>query len=212
MTQFFQVHPVSPQPRLVGRAVDIIRGGGVVVYPTDSGHAMGCHIGDREAMERIRSIRGLDHHHDFTLLCRNLSEVAIYARVGNADYRVLRAHTPGAYTFVLPATREVPRRLLDPKRKTIGVRIPQHPITLALLAELGEPIMSVSLIFPGQDLAPSDPQEIRDRLQHAVDLVIDGGQCGSEPTTVIALSGGLASIVRHGKGDIAPFALAESVV
>ncbi|MDH3688603.1 MAG: L-threonylcarbamoyladenylate synthase [Gammaproteobacteria bacterium] len=212
MAQFFQIHPVSPEPRLVKRAVDIVRGGGVVVYPTDSSHAIGCHIGDREAMERIRRIRRLDHHHDFTLMCRNLSEVAIYARVGNADYRVLRANTPGPYTFILPATREVPRRLLNPRRKTIGVRIPQHPITQSLLAQLGEPLMSVSLILPGQDLALNDPREIRSRLEHEVDLVIDGGYCGWEPTTVVVLSNGVASIARHGKGDIAPFSLAESVV
>lgn len=211
MAQFFQIHPVSPQPRLVERAVNIVRGGGVVVYPTDSSHAIGCHIGDREAMERIRRIRGLDHHHDFTLMCRNLSEVAIYARVGNADYRVLRANTPGPYTFILPATREVPRRLLNPRRKTIGVRIPQHPITQSLLAQLGEPLMSVSLILPDQELALNDPREIRSRLEHEVDLVIDGGYCGWEPTTVVALSNGLASIARHGKGDIAAFSLAESV-
>ena len=185
MAQFFQIHPVSPQPRLIKRAVDIVRDGGVVVYPTDSSHAIGCHIGDREAMERIRRIRRLDHNHDFTLMCRNLSEVAIYARVGNADYRVLRANTPGPYTFILPATREVPRRLLDPTRRTIGFRIPQHPITQALLAQLGEPLMSVSLILPGQDLALNDPREIRSRLEHEVDLVIDGGYCGWEPTTVV---------------------------
>lgn len=210
MAQFFQIHPVSPQPRLVKRAVEIVRDGGVVVYPTDSGYAIGCHIGDREAMERIRRIRGLDHHHDFTLMCRNLSEVAIYARVGNADYRVLRANTPGPYTFILTATREVPRRLLDPTRQTIGVRISQHPITQSLLEQLGEPLMSVSLILPGDDLALNDPREIRSRLEHEVDLVIDGGHCGPEPTTVIALSNGLASIARRGKGDTAPFSLAES--
>lgn len=212
MAQFFQIHPVSPQPRLVKRAVDIVRGGGVVVYPTDSSHAIGCHIGDREAMERIRRIRRLDHHHDFTLMCRNLSEVAIYARVGNADYRVLRANTPGPYTFILPATREVPRRLLNPRRKTIGLRIPQHPITQSLLDQLGEPLMSVSLILPGQDLPMNDPREIRSRLEHEVDLVIDGGYCGWEPTTVVVLSNGVASITRRGKGDIAPFSRTESAV
>lgn len=212
MAQFFQIHPVSPQPRLVKRAADIVHGGGVVVYPTDSSHAVGCHIGDREAMERIRRIRRLDHQHDFTLMCRDLSEAAVYARIGNADYRVLRANTPGPYTFILPATREVPRRLLNPRRKTIGVRIPQHPITQALLAQLGEPLMSVSLILPDQDLPLSDPREIRSQLEHEVDLVIDGGYCGWEPTTVVVLSDGVASIARRGKGDITPFSEAESVV
>lgn len=205
MAQYFQIHPVSPEPRLIKRAVNIVRGGGVIVYPTDSSHALGCHIGDREAMERIRRIRRLDDGHDFTLVCSDLSELSVYAKVSNADYRVLKANTPGPYTFLLPATRGVPRRLLNPRRKTIGLRIPKHTITQALLAELGEPFMSVSLILPGDDLPLSDPQEIRARLEHQVDLVIDGGYCGWKPTTVVALTDGLASVTRHGKGDITPF-------
>jgi tRNA threonylcarbamoyl adenosine modification protein (Sua5/YciO/YrdC/YwlC family) len=200
MAQYFEIHPTHPQPRLVKRAVDIVRHGGVIVYPTDSSYALGCHIGDKAAMERIRRIRRVDDDHPFTLVCRDLSEVAQYARVSNADYRLLKANTPGPYTFILPATREVPRRLQHPKRKTIGLRIPDHVIAQALLAELKEPLMSATLILPGETLPLSDPQEIRRRLEHDVDLVIDGGFCGLEPTTVIEIENGRAIVVRQGKG------------
>ncbi len=208
MAQYFQIHPVDPQPRLIKRAVDIVRAGGVVVYPTDSSYALGCHIGDKEAMERIRRIRRVDKDHNFTLVCRDLSQVALYARVGNADYRILKAHTPGAYTFILPATREVPRRLQNPRRKTIGLRIPDHAIVRALLTELNEPLMSSTLILPGEKLPLSDPEEIRAKLEHQVDLVIDGGNCGLEPTTVVVLESGQPRIARAGKGDITPFSFA----
>ncbi|MEK7206560.1 MAG: L-threonylcarbamoyladenylate synthase [Pseudomonadota bacterium] len=206
MAQYFQIHPTHPQARLIKRAVDIVRQGGVITYPTDSSYALGCHIGDKEAMERIRRIRRVDERHNFTLMCRDLSEVSQYARVGNADYRFLKAHTPGPYTFILPATREVPRRLQHPKRKTIGLRIPENTIALALLAELNEPLMSSTLIMPGEDLPLSDPEEIRERLEHVADLVVDGGFCGLEPTTVLELEDGRATVVRVGKGESTQFA------
>ncbi len=206
MAQYFQIHPTHPQPRLVKRAVAIVRAGGVIAYPTDSSYALGCHLGDKAAMERIRRIRRVGAEHHFTLVCRDLSELAQYARVTNADYRLLKTATPGAYTFILPATREVPRRLQHAKRKTIGLRVPGHAIAQALLAELGEPLMSSTLIFPGEDLPPSDPEEIRARLEHDVDLVVDGGFCGLEPTTVVVLEDGRATVVRQGKGELVPFA------
>ena len=205
MAQYFEIHPTHPQPRLIKRAVEIVRRGGVIAYPTDSSYALGCHIGDKEAMERIRRIRRVDNRHNFTLVCRDLSEVAQYARVSNADYRVLKANTPGPYTFILPATREVPRRLQHPKRKTIGLRVPDHVIVQTLLAELGEPLMSSTLMLPGEDLPLSDPEEIRSRLEHDVDAVVDGGFCSLEPTTVVELEDGQANVVRQGKGDNAPF-------
>ncbi|HYM48316.1 MAG TPA: L-threonylcarbamoyladenylate synthase [Burkholderiaceae bacterium] len=200
MAQYFQIHPKNPQPRLIKRAVEIVRAGGVIVYPTDSSYALGCHIGDKDAMERIRRIRKLDDDHNFTLVCRDLSELAQYARVSNTDFRVLKAHTPGPYTFILPATREVPRRLQHAKRKTIGLRVPEHATSLALLTELNEPLMSSTLIFPGEEFPPSDPEEMRERLERDVDLVIDGGPCGTEPTTVVALEDGVATVRRYGKG------------
>jgi len=205
MAQYFQIHPTHPQPRLIKRAVDIVRAGGVIVYPTDSSYALGCHIGDKAAMERIRRIRRVHQNHNFTLVCRDLSEVAQYARVSNADYRLLKANTPGPYTFILPATREVPRRLQHPKRKTIGLRVPDHVIAQALLAELNEPLMSSTLILAGEELPLSDPEEIRGRLEHNVDLVVDGGFCGLEPTTVIEIEAGRATLTRQGKGDNARF-------
>lgn len=205
MAQYFEIHPTHPQARLIRRAVEIVRAGGIIAYPTDSGYALGCHIGDKEAMERIRRIRRLDEKHNFTLVCRDLSEIATYAIVGNADYRLLKAHTPGAYTFILPATREVPRRLQNPKRKTIGLRVPDHVITLALLAELNEPLMSSTLILPEEEQPLSDPHEIRERLEHQVDLVIDGGPCNLQPTTVVVLHDGVAQVARVGQGDPAPF-------
>lgn len=210
MAQYFQIHPQNPQPRLVKRAVEIVRDGGLIVYPTDSSYAIGCHIGDKGAMERIRRIRALDDRHNFTLVCRDLSEVALYARLSNSDYRILRSHTPGPYTFILPATREVPRRLQNPRRKTIGLRIPDHAIAQALLAELREPLMSCTLILPGDALPLNDPEEIRERLEHDIDLVIDGGNCGLEPTTVVVLEDGVAEVTRRGRGEAQSFEAAPS--
>ncbi|MEH6516501.1 MAG: L-threonylcarbamoyladenylate synthase [Halioglobus sp.] len=205
MSQFFQIHPENPQARLVRQAVDIIRQGGVVVYPTDSAYALGCHIGDKQALDRIRRIRKLDDRHNFTLVCRDLSEIATYSRVDNKVYRLLRACTPGPYTFILKATSEVPRRLLHPKRKTVGLRVPDNAIASALLADLGEPLMSVTLIMPGEEYPLIDPYDIREVLEHEVDLVIDGGYCGMEPTTVVDLADDAPLILRAGKGDIGPF-------
>jgi tRNA threonylcarbamoyl adenosine modification protein (Sua5/YciO/YrdC/YwlC family) len=205
MSQFFQIHPDNPQARLVRQAVDIIRQGGVVVYPTDSAYALGCHIGDKQALDRIRRIRKLDDRHNFTLVCRDLSEIATYSRVDNKVYRLLRACTPGPYTFILKATSEVPRRLLHPKRKTVGLRVPENAIASALLADLGEPLMSVTLIMPGDEYPLIDPYDIREVLEHEVDLVIDGGYCGMEATTVVDLADDTPLILRAGKGDIGPF-------
>ena len=201
MSQFFLIHPVNPQSRLIHQAVEIIRAGGLVVYPTDSSYALGCHVGDKAGMERIRRIRDLDNKHNFTLMCRDLSEIATYAKVDNSSYRLMKSLTPGAYTFILKATHEVPRRLQNPKRKTIGIRIPDHPITQALLAELGEPLMSSTLILPGQDRPETDANDIRERLENDVDLVIDGDNCGLEPTTVIDLVEGSLQVVRKGRGS-----------
>ena len=205
MSQFFNIHPVNPQPRLIHRAVDILRAGGVIVYPTDSCYALGCLVGDKAAMERIRRIRQAGKDHNFTLVCRDLSEIAVYARVDNPTFRLLKAYTPGPYTFVLRATREVPRRLQHPKRKTIGIRVPGHAVPLALLAEVREPLMSSTLILPGDDTPMTDPEEMRAQLQHQVELVIDGGPCGFEPTTVVDLSGEAPTVARVGRGDPAAF-------
>ena len=205
MSQFYQIHPENPQARLIRNAVDIIHNGGVVVYPTDSGYALGCHIGDKTALDRIRRIRKLDDKHNFTLVCRDLSEIATYAKVNNTSYRLLRHTTPGAYTFILQATSEVPRRLMHPKRKTVGLRVPDNAIAAALLADLGEPLMSVTLIMPGDEFPLTDPYDIRATLEHEVDLVIDGGYCGMEPTTVVDLADDRSVILRAGKGDVTPF-------
>ncbi|MEH6649430.1 MAG: L-threonylcarbamoyladenylate synthase [Motiliproteus sp.] len=205
MSQLFQIHPENPQPRLIKQAVEIIRNGGVVVYPTDCAYALGCHIGDKNAIERIKTIRKLDDKHNFTLVCRDLSELATYAKVDNSDYRLLKQNTPGAYTFILKATPEVPRRLLHPKRRTIGIRVPDNAIALALMEELGEPIMSSSLILPGETEPLTDPYDIRDTLQHSLDLVIDGGYCGMEATTVVNMVEDAVVVTRVGAGDSAPF-------
>lgn len=205
MSQFFQIHPDNPQARLIRQAVDILRGGGVIVYPTDSAYAIGCAIGDKNAIDRIRRIRNLDARHNFTLVCRDLSEIATYARVDNAVYRLLRQYTPGAYTFILRATSEVPRRLMHPKRRTVGLRVPDNAIAQALLEDLNEPLMSVTLIMPGDELPLIDPYEIREVLEHDVDLVIDGGYCGMEATTVVDMADEVAMVLRAGKGDPAPF-------
>ncbi|HET7923042.1 MAG TPA: L-threonylcarbamoyladenylate synthase [Gammaproteobacteria bacterium] len=205
MSQFFSIHPQNPQARLIRRSVEILRAGGVLAYPTDSCYALGCLVGDKTAMDRIRSLRAAGKDHNFTLVCRDLSEIAIYARVDNPTFRLLKAQTPGPYTFILKATHEVPRRLQHPKRKTIGIRIPQHAIAQALLEALGEPLMSSTLILPGDDAPLTDPEEMRTRLEHRVELVIDGGPCGFQPTTVVDLSDGSVRIARQGRGDPAPF-------
>jgi len=201
MSQFFQIHPVNPQARLIHQAVEIIRADGLIVYPTDSSYALGCHVGDKAGMERIRRIRDLDNKHNFTLVCRDLAEIATYAKVDNSGYRLLKSLTPGPYTFILKATHEVPRRLQNPKRKTIGIRIPAHPVAQALLEELGEPLMSSTLILPGQEDPETDAHDIRERLERDVDLVIDGGSCGLEPTTVIDMVDGSMDVVRKGRGS-----------
>ncbi len=201
MSQFFQIHPENPQQRLIDKAVEIINRGGVIVYPTDSGYALGCHIGDKAAMERIRTIRQVDAKHNFTLVCRDLSEIALYAKVENNAYRLIKNHTPGPYTFILKATKEVPRRLQNPKRKTIGLRVPDNLVAQALLERLGEPLMSSTLIMPGEDMPLTDPYDIRDTLDHALDLIIDGGYCGFEPTTVVELTEDEAVVLREGLGS-----------
>jgi tRNA threonylcarbamoyl adenosine modification protein (Sua5/YciO/YrdC/YwlC family) len=201
VAQFVQIHPENPQPRLIAQAVEVLRRGGLIVYPTDSAYALGCHIGDKMALDRIRALRRLDKHHNFTLMCRDLSELATYARVDNKDFRLIKRSTPGPYTFILPATAEVPRRLMHPKRKTIGMRVPDNPIALALMAELGEPLMSSSLILPGDAEPLTDPEDIRAALEHQVEMVIDGGFCGLEPTTVVDLTGDAPVITRQGRGS-----------
>lgn len=201
MAQYFNIHPQNPQRRLIVHAAEILRNGGVIIYPTDSSYALGCHLDDKTAAERIRRIRRVDADHNFTLVVRDLSEIASYAKVENEQYRMLRSLTPGPYTFILPATRSVPRRLQHPKRKTIGIRVPDFPIVQSLLEELAEPIMSSTLILPGFELPISDAKEALDKLQHEVDLVIDGGFCGLEPTTVIQWTQELPQIAREGKNQ-----------
>lgn len=211
MAQYFSVHPENPQPRLIRHAVDIIRDGGVIAYPTDSCYALGCHIGDKSAMEIIRRIRNVDERHHFTLVCRNLSEVGQFAKVDNLQYRLMRANTPGSYTFILRATRDVPRRLLHP-RHTIGVRIPNHPVAMALLEELGEPLLSSTLILPAHGQALNDAGQIRKHLEHVLALVVDSGPCNGEVTTVIDLSGEAPRLVREGKGDIRAFGFVKAAL
>jgi tRNA threonylcarbamoyl adenosine modification protein (Sua5/YciO/YrdC/YwlC family) len=203
VSQYFVIHPETPQPRLIRQAAEIIRDGGVVVYPTDATYALGCLIGDKDALDRIRRIRGLDESHQLTLVCRDLSEIASYAKVGNAHYRLLKATTPGPYTFILPATKQVPRRVQHPKRKTIGIRVPENAILQALLTELGEPLMSTTLQLPGDEQPLNDPYEVRQRLEKLVDLIIDGAFGDLEPTTVVDLSEDVPRVVREGRGDVA---------
>jgi len=207
VAQFFAIHPDNPQPRLIRRTVEILRAGGVIVYPTDSCYALGCRLGDKAAMARLRAIRQVGERHHFALVCRDLAELAVYARVDNRQFRLLKRETPGSYTFILKATREVPKRLLHPSRKTIGLRVPDHRVVHALLAELGEPLLSSTLLLPGDELPLNDPREIRDRLEHEVDLVLDAGSCGITPTTIVDLTGEDPVITRQGKGSIAPFGL-----
>lgn len=202
MTQLLSIHPETPQRRLLTQAAEVIRRGGVIAYPTDSGYALGCHLDDKTAVDKIRKIRKLDDKHNFTLVCRDLSELATYARVDNIAYRLLKSHTPGAYTFILNATNEVPRRLKHPKRKTIGLRVPDNIIAHALLDELGEPLTSVTLVLPGQDQPMLDAWEIKDSIGTQLDLIIDGGFCGMEPTTVVDLTADGPEIIRMGAGPI----------
>jgi tRNA threonylcarbamoyl adenosine modification protein (Sua5/YciO/YrdC/YwlC family) len=206
MSIYLQLHPVSPQRRFIRQAVECLRAGGVIVYPTDSCYALGCHIGDKSALERIRSIRETDRNHHFTLVCRDLADVGKYAVVENWQYRLLRSHTPGPYTFLLKASRETPRRLKHERRGTIGLRVPDHPVTQMLLTELGEPVMSSTLLLPGEELPRTDAREIYELLEQKVDMVLDGGNCGLVPTSVIDLSAGRAEVVRAGRGDVTPFA------
>ncbi|MGB6452425.1 MAG: L-threonylcarbamoyladenylate synthase [Steroidobacteraceae bacterium] len=202
MSQFFALHPVNPEPRLIRRAADIVRRGGVIAYPTDSCYALGCPLGDKSALERVRRVRQADRHHHFTLVCRSVGESARFARIDTPQFRLMRACTPGPYTFLLPATRETPRRLQHERRRTIGIRVPDHPVPLMLLAELGEPLMSSTLILPGDLLPLTDAGEIRERLEHDIDAVLDGGNCGIEPTTVVDLAVSPPVVVRRGKGDL----------
>ena len=201
MSQFFVIHPDNPQRRLIAQVAEIIRAGGVAIYPTDSVYAIGCHIGDKQAMDRIRAIRSVDKNHNFTLVCRDLSELANYAKVDNSAFRILKASTPGAFTFILPASAEVPKRLMHPKRKTIGIRVPDSVIVQALLEELGEPMTSVTLITQDDNFPPTDPYDIRQLMESHVDAIIDGGHCGIEPTTVVDMTGPNPEITRQGRGD-----------
>ena len=209
MSQFFSIHPDNPQPRLIKQAADMLRNGAVIVYPTDSGYALGCHLDDKDAVARIRQIRGVDDKHHMTLVCRDLSELARYARVDNAQFRLLKNNTPGSYTFILDATKEVPRRLQHPKRSTVGLRIPDHPVALALLQELGEPLLSSTLILPDANQPLTDVDEIREHLERLVDLIIEGGMVGVEPTTVIDLTEPVPVLVRRGKGETSHLGIEE---
>ncbi len=202
MAQFFSIHPIDPQPRLIARAAEIVRNGGVIAYPTDSCYALGCRIGDKDAMVRMRRIRGVDEERHLTLMCRDLTQIGAYANVDNARFRLLKKLTPGSYTFILPASREVPRRLLHPRRRTIGVRVPDHPVAQALLAELGEPLLSATLILPGDEHPLNDGEEIRSRLERQIEAVLDSGACGIEPSTVVDMTGPVPEIVRIGKGAV----------
>jgi len=205
MSQFFQIHPENPQHRLVRQAVDILDQGGVIAYPTDSAYALGCRLGNKAGADRIRQIRRLTDKHNFTLVCRDLSDIATYAKLDNWQYRLIKTHTPGAYTFILSATSEVPRRLMHAKRRQIGIRIPDNRIALALLEELAEPLMSTTLILPGEDMPMTDPYEIRSLLEHSLDLVIDGGFCGFEATSVVDMSAEPPQVLREGCGDVSVF-------
>lgn len=205
MSQFFYIHQDNPQPRLISQSVEFLRKGGVVIYPTDSGYALGCMLEEKHAMERICRIRKLDDNHNFTLVCRDLSELSTYAHVDNRAFRLIKNNTPGNYTFILKATKEVPRRLMNDKRKTIGLRVPSNPIALALLGELNAPLMSTTLMLPGNDFAESDPEVIRDNLSKHVDLIINGGYLGQQPTTVVDLTDDSPVVIREGAGDPTPF-------
>jgi tRNA threonylcarbamoyl adenosine modification protein (Sua5/YciO/YrdC/YwlC family) len=202
VAEYLELHPKDPQLRLIRKAVDIIRAGGVIAYPTDSCYALGCHLGDKDALERIRRIRGADKHHHFTLVCRDLAEIGHYARVDTPQFRLLKSATPGPFTFLLPATRETPKRLQHPKRRTIGIRVPDHPVPHLMLAELAEPLLSSTLLLPGDETPLTDGAEIRERLDRVLDAIVDGGHCGIEPTTVVDLTVTPPAILRQGKGQI----------
>ena len=207
MARYLAIHPDDPQPRLVSQAAEVVRAGGVVAIPTDSCYALGCRLGDKEAVERIRQIRAVDERHHLTLMCRDLSEIAQFARVDNTQYRLLKATTPGSYTFILEGTKELPRRVLHPKRKTIGLRVPAHEVALALLAELGEPLLTSTLMLPGDEAPLTEGWEIQERLDDCLELILDGGFCGTEPTTVLDLTTLPPVLIRAGRGPLAPFAL-----
>lgn len=207
MARYLSIHPEDPQPRMLAQAVDALREGGVIAFPTDSCYALGCVLGEKDAMERIRRLREVDDRHHFTLMCRDLSEIAQFARVDNAQYRLLKATTPGSYTFILEGTKELPRRVLHPKRKTIGLRVPQHRVALALLAELGAPLLSSTLILPGDEAPLTDGWEIQERLDPLIELILDGGHCGTSPTTVVDLTQMPPALVRAGRGPLEPFGL-----
>jgi tRNA threonylcarbamoyl adenosine modification protein (Sua5/YciO/YrdC/YwlC family) len=202
VAEYLEIHPQTPQARLIRKAVDIVRQGGVIAYPTDSCYALGCHVGDKDALERIRRIRDADRHHNFTLVCRNLAEIGRYAQLDTWQFRLVKAHIPGPFTFLLPATRETPKRLQHPKRRTIGVRVPDHPVPHLIMAELDEPIMTSTLLLPGDDEPLTDAEQIRERLDHLLDAIVDGGHCGTEPTTVLDLSVSPPVVLRQGKGLI----------
>ena len=205
--QWLELHPVNPQQRLLNQAAARLREGAVIAYPTDSCYALGCHLDDKNAADRLRRIRDFDRHHQFTLVCRDLSEIARYARVDNWQFRLLKQLTPGPYTFVLPASRELPRRVAHERRKTIGIRLPQHVVAQALLAALGEPLISCTLQLPGDDVPIANPQDVRDQLEHQVDIVVDGGNCGLEPTTVLDLTEDQPRLLRQGRGDVSMLGL-----
>ena len=205
MARYYDIHPVDPQPRVISQVVELLRADGLIAYPTDSCYALGCQLGNRDGIARIRSIRNLDDRHHFTLVCQTFAQLGEFVHIDNDVFRAIKAATPGSYTFILPATKEVPRQLLHPKKKTVGVRIPDHVVTQALLAELGEPLLSSTLLLPGEDAPMTQGWEIKERLDHVVDSVLDSGDCGTEPTTVIDFSGGDIEIVRRGAGDTTRF-------
>ncbi|WP_405434098.1 L-threonylcarbamoyladenylate synthase [Micromonospora sp. NBC_00617] len=205
MARYYDVHPENPQPRIIGQVTDLIRGGGLIAYPTDSCYALGTQLGNRDGLDRIREVRHLDDRHHFTLVCRDFAQLGQFVRINNSVFRLVKASTPGSYTFILPATREVPRRMLHPRKKTVGVRVPRHTVTQALLAELGEPLVSSTLLLPGDDEPMTQGWEIKERLDHQLDAVLDAGECGKEPTTVIDLSGPEPEILRRGAGDSSRF-------
>lgn len=207
MARYLTIHPDDPQPRLLAQAAEMVRGGGVVAIPTDSCYALGCHLGDKDAVERIRRIRDVDDRHHLTLMCRDLSEIAQFARVDNTQYRLLKATTPGSYTFILEGTKELPRRVLYPKRKTIGLRVPAHKVALALLEELGEPLLTSTLMLPGDEAPLTEGWEIQDRLDDHLELILDGGYCGIEPTTILDLTSMPPVLIRAGRGALEPFGL-----
>jgi len=209
MPRYHQIHPESPQARLLAQAAEIVRDGGILVFPTDACYSMGCHLGDKDALDRLRQLRQIDDRHHLTLMCRDLSDIAHFARVDNVQYRLLKAATPGSYTFILEATKELPRRLMHPKRKTVGLRVPDHPVALALLAELGEPLLTTTLLLPGDEEPMTEGWEIKDRLEGQVEMVLDGGHCGLMPTTVIDLTAGTPELIRAGRGPLTPFGLPE---